>query len=140
VRWHLCCQRMPALKGRTGRMIEGDSELFCEALLPRKASYRLEAPSKRDPKSQPYSLGIESQENSARTRFLQVLHASAGGPGTSQVHSELIAQGGEPEIVIRTASRVFRFNLPPPSEGAGEIAISVACGKTLLETRPLPSG
>src|SRR5207245_1883494 len=82
VRWHLCCQRMPALKGRTGRMIEGDSELFCEALLPRKASYRLEAPSKRDPKSQPYSLGIESRENSARTRFLQVLHASAGGPGT----------------------------------------------------------
>src|SRR6266568_386642 len=69
-RWHLYCQRMPALKGRTSRMIEGDGELFCEALLPRKASCRLEAPSKRAPESQQYSLGIESQENSARTRFL----------------------------------------------------------------------
>jgi len=71
---------------------------------------------------------------------LQVLRASAGGPENSQVHSELITKGDEPEIIISTASRVFRLNLPPPSEGAGEIAISIAGGKTLLENRPLPSG
>ena len=139
-RWHLYCERMPELKGRTGRIIEGDGELFCEALLPRKASYQLEAPSEGDAESQSYSLAIESQENSARTRFLQVLHASAGGPENSQVHSELITKGDEAEIIISTAGRVFRLNLPPPSEGAGEIAISVAGGKTLLENRPLPSG
>jgi len=139
-RWHLYCERMPELKGRTGRIIEGDGELFCEALLPRKASCRLEATSKGDAESQSYSLAIESQENSARTRFLQVLHASAGGPQNSQVHSELITKGDEAEIIISTAGRVFRLNLPPPSEGAGEIAISIAGGKTLLENRPLPSG
>src|SRR5438094_5929267 len=139
-RWHLYCQRMPALKGRTGRMIDGDSELFCEALLPRKASCRLEAPSEGDAESQSYSLAIESQENSARTRFLQVLYASTGGPENSSVRSELITEGSEPELTISTAIRVFRLNLPPPSEGAGEIAISMAGSKTLLENRPLPSG
>jgi len=139
VRWHLYCRKMPELKGRTARMMEGDSELFCESLLPRKASCRLEAPSKGKPESRSYSLEIESQEQSARTRFLQVLHASAGGPENFQVHSELITKG-EPELIISTGSRVFRLHLPPPSEGAGEIAIAMAGGKTLLENRPLPSG
>ena len=140
VRWHLYCQKMPEAKGGTSRLIEGENELSCEALLPRKASYRLEALPTGDPESRSYSLRIESQDNSARTRFLQVFHVNAGGPQNSRAHSKLIAKGGEPEIVISTSRRAFRLNLPPPSEGAGEIAISMAGGKALLENRPLPSG
>jgi len=140
VEWRLYSPKMPEVTGRRTRIIEGKDELFCETLLPKNVAHRLRRQSNAEPESERYVLEMASQGNSARTRFLHVLYAREGGQQGSEVHSELNATEGQLQLTVSAEHRIFRLNLPRANNGAGDIAISDADGKSLLDSRPLPSG
>ena len=137
--WRLYAQNKPEITGQKARVVEGDEELSCETLLPHEVTYQISHESSGEPQSDRYFVKITPQGSTSATRFLHVLHATEGLP-KPKVKSELIEEVGHWRLTISTEDRIFRLDLPRPSEGAGDIAISTANGKSLLESRPLPSG
>ena len=138
--WCLDSKNMPEVASQRARFRETGGELSCETMLPRKAIYCLSRPPSGEAESGRYLLEIASQDNPSIIRFLHVLHASAGGHQDSKVNSELREEAGHWTLTISTHNRIFRLRLPSPSESAGDIAISTADGKALLDDRPFPSG
>jgi hypothetical protein len=137
--WRLDSQNLPEIAGGTVRVVEGNEQLWCETLLPRKVTYQLGQESSGGPESNRYLVEMISQDSSTTTRFLHVLDASESLT-RREVKSELIEEAGHWKLTILAENRVFRLDLPPPHEGAGDIAISTADGKTLLSRRLFPSG
>jgi methyl halide transferase len=140
VEWHLYSQRIPKLTGQTARVTEGRQQLSCETLLPRSIMQRIATQSSGGSEPEHYLVQTISQAKSHGTRFLHLFHVVLSGSEDSAIRSELTSEQGTWRLNISTGQRVFRLSLPPPSESAGEIAISAANGKMLLSSRPLPSG
>jgi SAM-dependent methyltransferase len=137
--WRLYSQNMPEIAGRKARIIEGGEELSCETLLPQRAACQLARESQGEIESGRYFVKVIAPDTPTTTRFLHVLDASEGLP-RREVKSELNEEAGGWKLTILAENRVFRLDLPPPHEGAGDIAISTADGKTLLSRRLFPSG
>jgi methyl halide transferase len=149
--WRFYMQNRPLISGLNAKTTVGDMGASWQTLLPPHAVYRLRLDAEAEPyylditppdgsKSGRYTLDIVPSDNSRPRRFLTVFCISEAGRGVSAVHSEMNHSANQWNLTVATPERVFHLNLPPPSEGAGEIAISDAEGKVLLPERPLPSG
>src|SRR5712692_6566364 len=73
IQCRLYSTKKPGGTGRTAHVLEGEGELFCETLLPKRATHRLGRQSNSGPESERHFLEIVAQHNSASTRFLHVL-------------------------------------------------------------------
>jgi methyl halide transferase len=136
----LYSERQPQTAGHRIRVREGGGELSCETLLPMRVNYRVERQPESALESERYRLETVSQNDSSGSRFLWVFHTGGGDSDSPKARSELTADHGQLKLTISEPHRVFQLNLPPPGEGAGEIAISTANGENLVASRPLPSG
>jgi len=55
--WRLYSQNLPEIAGGTVRVVEGNEQLWCETLLPRKVTYQLAQESSGGPESNRYLVG-----------------------------------------------------------------------------------
>jgi SAM-dependent methyltransferase len=130
-------QTAPRVSGRAAHLSETSGEITSEVLFPRKAAYQV----KRTGNTQePERYLLETTDNSPGGRILQVLQISKGPKAGGPIQSELVTATGEWKLTATADGRIFRLTLPPPTRGAGEISIASLDGKTLLSSRPFPSG
>ncbi len=136
IEWRLDQKRGAEASGQTvnGR----DWKVTCETLFPERASDRAKQP----PGANSRAGCMESSfpDNSGRARFLHVLEVRALPDHGRRARSDLTTIHGQWKLNIRTEKRLVHLTLPPPDHSAGEIAISTADGKPLLERRPLAAG
>ena len=129
----------PKVCGRTAYIIESSGEISTEILSPRKATYRVKRTTNgQEPGS--YLLEATPPENTIGARFVQVLRVGKNAPASGALQSEMTTATGPWKLIATSGGKVFKLTLPPPAEGAGEIAIATLEGKTLLDNRPFPSG
>ncbi len=140
VEWRLYASKISAITDHKIRVFERDGELSCRTLFPQNASYRLRRESQGQTGSKRCLLETILPGRSSQFRFLHVLSKAEDSPGTSRVQSELITDESPWRLTISTTRRVFRLNLPRPSDSAGDITISTVDGATVLKERPLPAG
>ncbi len=140
VEWRFYASKISATSNHRIRVIERNGELFCKTLFPQDVSYRIRRESKDKLESVSCLLEATMQGHASRSRFLHVLSKAEGNPDAFRMQSQLTAGEDPWRLAISTEHRVFRFNLPPPTEGAGNITISTPGGVTLLKKRPLPAG
>jgi hypothetical protein len=89
---------------------------------------------------QRYMVEVQPPADDHVSRFLQVIHSDGSGPQDPSLHYELSAKSSDWKFTATVGGKTFNLILPPPSEDAGDISISDAGGKTLVATRPFPSG
>jgi SAM-dependent methyltransferase len=129
----------PQVSGREAHMVETAGEISSQILFPNNAAYHVR-PAGQGQAPEGYLLEISPQDLSPGARFLQILHVGTSVQTGGALQSELIPVTGSWKLTVTDGDRVFRLTLPPPAEGAGEIAIATLEGKTLVGSRPFPSG
>jgi methyl halide transferase len=136
----LYSERRPEVTGRRARVAAGDCQVFWETLAPRQSTCLTERQPADEPGLEKYLLQSLTQGGPSATRSLHVLYVRRGGQTSPAPHADLVQEQSQWRLTVTVGDRVFRLSLPPPAAGAGEIAISSAKGKTLVDNRPLPSG
>jgi SAM-dependent methyltransferase len=127
----------PEVSGPVAHIREAAGEISSEILFPRKLAYQVRQAG-RGPGADSYILEIGN--NSPGTRILQVLRAGKDAGAGAAFPTELTAGKGPWKLNVTVDGRIFRLTLPSPAEGAGEISVTALDGKTLLGSRPFPSG
>ncbi len=117
---------------------ESSWKVSCETLYPQRTSDR----GKRPPggNSRIECMDTSSPDNSGGARFLHVLDVRPAASRNPRTRSELMTVHGQWKLKLWTEDRIVQLTLPPPDKGAGEIAISTAYGKPLLENQPMAAG
>jgi SAM-dependent methyltransferase len=129
----------PRVSGRTAHILEPSGEISTEILFPRKATYQVKRSTNgQEPGS--YLLEATPTENTPSARFVQVLSVGTNAPASGALHSDVTTETGAWKLTATIGGKVFKLTLPPPADGAGEIAIATLDGKTLVGNRPFPSG
>ncbi len=137
--WLIFTPIRPQIAGQSGRITTGDTEVVWKTLLPQNVTYHLSGPSDGELKGEPFNLEICPQGDATGTRFLTVFYVGSMDDRTS-VQAELTHRQNQWNLSVATGREVVTLDLPPPSEGAGEVAIFDPKGKSLMDSRPLPSG
>ena len=140
VDWMLYSQNPPEISGHYSRFVDEGGKLSCMTLLPEKARLTTLGMSRGVDQTHHVGLRVETEKNSGRTRFLNVMIVDGQGIGPSQVHINLPENEGPLRLTISSEKHAFHLSLPPFKTGAGEIAIARSDGLFLLERRPFPSG
>lgn len=123
---------------RDGEIKQGGWMLACETIFPREA---IPCPTSFSGEGRKVGRSeISSPDKSGRTRFLHLLEARPVEDHSPRVRSEFTQAGGQWKLTLETAGRIFHLTLPPPDQGAGQIAVTTADGKPLSENRPLAAG
>jgi SAM-dependent methyltransferase len=135
----LISQTAPQVAGRIARLIEDSDEISVEMLLPKTATYRVKC-AENGPAPQNCLLAAIAPANSPATRFLFTLRVGKPASGGGAIQSKFIPATGEWKLTASSGGKVFRLTLPAPAEGAGEFAVASSDGKTLISSRPFPSG
>ena len=131
----------PEVTGRRVRIAVGNRQLFWETLAPRGSRYHISARATGKPTPEEYLLEPAIQGSQSGSRTLTVLYVNGRrGQATPPPYLDLAQAASQWKLTVSAGKRVFRLMLPPPVDGAGEIAISDAAGKTLMASRPLPLG
>ena len=138
-RWLVYAQDRPVLAGQTGHATSGDMEVSWKTLLPQNAAYQVLEPTQAEVKAEPFSVEIRPQGDSAATRFLTVFFARSKDDKTS-ARAEMAHRENRWILSVATGKQTVELDLPPPSEGAGQVAIFDPNGKSLMDSRPLASG
>ena len=129
----------PQVSGRTAHIVESSGEISTEVLFPRKATYQVRRSTNgQGPAS--YLLEATPLENSPGARFVQVLRVGTNAPASEALQSEVTTATSPWKLTATIGGKVFKLTLPPPADGAGEIAIATLDGKALVGNRPFPSG
>ncbi len=117
---------------------ETNCKVSCETLFPQRASDR----AKQRPGVNSRAGCVENSvlDDSGRARFLHVLEVRSLPDRGPRARSELATTHGQWRLDIRMEDRLVHLTLPPADQSAGEIAISTADGKPLLESQPLAAG
>src|ERR1035441_4148090 len=113
----------PQVSGRTAHIVESSSEISTEILFPRKATYQV----KRSTNGQypgSYLLEATPTENTPGARFVLVLRVGTNAPASGALQSEVTTATGAWKLTATIGGKVFKLTLPPPADGAGEIAIA----------------
>src|ERR1019366_559647 len=108
-------------------------------LLPMQATYQLRQPNK-GLETEGYRLETILQNDRAGARYVNVLRAGNVPQASGTLQSQSLTATGEWVLTATAGGRTYRLTLPPPSVGAGEIAVATAVGKSLIADRPFPSG
>jgi len=127
------------VSGRTANIIDPSGAISAYILFPKKATYQ----AKRTTNGQvPVSYLLEPtiKEIAPGTRIVQVLRVGKDPPASEALQSEMATVAGQWKLTATIEGKVFKLTLPPPAEGAGEIAIATLDGRTLVGNRPFPSG
>jgi methyl halide transferase len=141
IHWSLYGRRKPEIVSSSAKFTEGEEELFCETLLPKKVvAGQGVSQSGAGREAEEYVVTAAAQGNFPTVRFLHVLQARRHGDESSKVRSELVTENGQLCLKLSAVDKVFQLTLPPAQAGAGDIAISNVGRKALIERRPLPSG
>ena len=129
----------PQVSGGEAHMAEASREISLRTLFPNSAAYQVKrAGQGQDGGS--YFLETSTQELPAGARVLQIMHVGKTVQASGALQSELTPTAGNWKLTITDVDRIFHLTLPPPAEKAGDIAITNLEGKTIVATRPLPSG
>jgi SAM-dependent methyltransferase len=139
IRWRLYFHTAPKIAGRRVVINEGKTELICETLLPKLLTHALRRGNGQR-QFEHDALELVPQGTASAVRFLQVFSVANRGDQASRFHSELLEKDRQTNLTVATKQQIFRLTLPPVDIGAGDITISDAEGKILLDSRPLPSG
>ncbi len=137
--WLIITPNRPRLAGQSGRTTSGDTEVVWKTLLPQNVTYHLSGPSDGEVKGEPFNLEIRPQDDFPGTRFLTVFYVRSKNDSSS-ARAELAHRQNQWNLSITTGKETVTLDLPPPSEGAGQVAIFDRNGKSLVDSRPLPSG
>lgn len=129
----------PGLAGQRGHVTTGDTEVSWNTVLPENAGYQLSTPSDGHDEAEPFDLQIRTQDASHGTRFLSVFYVASVW-GNSIPQSELAHRENHWILSVATGKEMVKLDLPPLSEGAGQVAIFDPNGKSLMDSRPLASG
>ncbi len=129
----------PTVAGSTAHLRDPSGEIFAEILYPRKAAYRM-GRTTEGAKLEGNVLEATTGENQSGARFMQVFRAGSGGARSGVLQPEITTEDGAWKFTATIGGKIFKLTLPPPTEGAGEVAIASLDGKVLVGTRPFPSG
>ncbi len=129
----------PKVSSRTVEIDDPSGKVSAELLYPSNASYRLKH-GLNGGDHEGYIVGIVPLEKTGGTRFLQVFRVGKSDSANAGQRYDLTATTDNWKFTATIGSRVFTLTLPPPSEGAGTVSIANSDGKTLVATRPFPSG
>ena len=129
----------PQVSGGTAHIIEPSGEISADILFPRKATYQVNRTTNGQ-EATGYFLEPGRLEIKSGARILQVLRVGKSGTASGALQSETTTATGSWKLTATVGGKIFKLTLPPPAEGAGEVAIDTLEGKTLVENRPFPSG
>jgi SAM-dependent methyltransferase len=135
----LSSARAPQVSGGGAHVVEAGGEISPHILFPGNAAYQVR-PVGQEAAREGYLLETSIENPSPGARLLQVLHVGSGLQTGGASKSELVTAAGDWNLTVTAGDQVFRLTLPPPAEAAGEIAITTLEGRTLVGSRPLPSG
>jgi SAM-dependent methyltransferase len=138
--WLLQSRTRPSIQGRFASMVEEESEMNCETLLPEKASRQVKQLPSVDKLLDAYALQVFSKQPSQRFRFVHVLHIRRRGEKNSIARTRLVPNGDELHLTIEASQQTYRLVLPSAQVGAGEIEISRDDTKNRLDRRFFPAG
>ena len=128
----------PRISGRTARIHDASGEISAEIVLPEKSTYQVQRAKGQGAVG--FRLEMAPAENVHGARWVQVLHVSSGGTPNETLQAQMSQAYGRWMLNVTADGKVFKVTLPPPADGAGEISIATSVGKTLLASRPFPSG
>ena len=134
----LCAQDSPSISPEGVRVLEGDKQIFWETPRPQKVTYKVTR--QLGQASGAYLVEAATQAGPLSTRSLHVFYVRDKGRANPADHAKLVHAQDTWELSVPAGDRVMNLWLPPASGAAGEIAISTAQRKTLVDRQPLPSG
>jgi len=137
--WSLQTNGSPEVRGRQVHIVEGEQELVIQPLLPRNLQVG-KTPRKSGVAEAGYVLELRPSGDADVARFLNVLYVRESGDKDPVPPAEVTQKRGPTRPTIRSGDRTFQLSLPSGRDGAGDVAVLDASGKTLLERRPLASG
>jgi SAM-dependent methyltransferase len=137
--WLLYSRTRPDITEQWIRIAEQNSELLGETLLPQKVARKVTRGPSPGRDRDLYVATTRYRAKTGRLRILQVFQTRIRGD-QSKAESKVWEDKGHLRLTISTGQRAFHLTLPSVRIGAGDISISKADGKTLLERRPLPAG
>ena len=140
IRWLLRSAAEPKVEGRSMRVVEADTEIVGESLLPAIASPKTNSRSGRNNRPAEYRVEVAVKPSSHETRFLHVFDLGGTVGRKARVRSKVTKGDKQTELTVAARERVFRMTLPYEGFSAGRIEIAETDGKTLLASRLLPSG
>ena len=129
----------PQATDRKAHIVLAQGEISAELLFPDNADYQIRQGGQGTPPDT-FCLEARTRDHSPVQRILQVLRVVDGGQTAATAKSDLDKTTGQLLVAATVGNRVFKMTLPPPAEGAGQITITTSNGRTVLATRPLPSG
>jgi len=137
--WSLQTTGTPEVNGREIRIVEGEQELVIQPLLPRSVQVG-KTPRRSGVPQAGYTLDLIPAGDADEVRFINILCVRESGDKEAVPPVELTERQGPTRPTVRSGDRAFQLVLPRWRDGAGEIAVLGAGGKTLMERRPLASG
>jgi SAM-dependent methyltransferase len=140
VRWLLRSVAEPKTEGRRIRVVEDDTEILGESLLPMDASLKATSRSDRNNRLAEFRVEVSPKQVSDEARFLHVFGLGGTSEQETTTRSTMTKDDKQLELTVAARERVFRLTLPFYSSSAGSIEVVSADGKTLLPNRLLPSG
>ncbi len=135
----LCSAIAPQVSGGEAHMKEAAGEISAQILFPNHAAYQVRSEGE-GPAPESYLLETPLPDLSHGARVLQIVRIGAGLPTGGAAKSELVTDSGDWKLTVTSGGLVFRLTLPPPAEDAGEIALASSKGRTVIGSRPFPSG
>ncbi len=129
----------PKVSGGTAEIEDASGKMSSEILFPSKATYRVNHGSKSGGQ-EGFLLQAVPRAIEGSTRLLQVLRVGKSDSANSGQRNGLITTTNDWKFTATIGGKVFTLTLPPPEMSAGTISISSFDGKTLIATRPFPSG
>jgi hypothetical protein len=129
----------PQISGGEAHITEGPREISARILFPNNAVYQVRG-AVQGQAAESYFLETSAPGKPIGTRFLQILQVGKAGQGGKALQSELTPTAANWKLTVTDEDTIFHLTVPPPAEEAGNITITNLEGKTLVATRPLPSG
>jgi SAM-dependent methyltransferase len=137
--WSLQTNGTPEVNGRQIRIVEGEQELVIQPILPRNVQVA-KTPRRSGVPQAGFVVDLSPAGDAGEVRFLNVLYVRQSGEKEPVPSAEVTQRQGPTRPTVRSGDRTFQLVLPSWRDGAGEIAVLDATGKTLVERRPLASG
>ena len=129
----------PQVSGGEAHMAEASREISSRILFPNNGAYHVRRAGQGQA-AESYLLATSVQDLPPGARVLQIMHVGKTVQASGALQSELTPTAGNLKLTITDEDRIFRLTLPPPTKEAGDITITTLEGKTIVATRPLPSG
>jgi methyl halide transferase len=128
----------PSISADEVRLIEDSSQIQWESPQPQQVTYN--AVHKPGHAAGEYLVKVSSQVSPPGQRCLSVFEITGRSSNSPAAHAKLVSAQDAWDLSVSAGGRSMRLWLPAASGGAGEIAVSTAQGKDLVDRQPLPSG